>query len=160
LSVVADTALGAPTRESGRRRLPRAEREQQLLDVAERLFTTRGYERVSIEDIARAAGVSRPVVYEHHGSKEGLLLACVRLVRNEFEHSLADLLATADTSDPAELITRSSELFFNLLERHPQRWSLLFSTTTALSGQLSEKLKELHLATIERIVALSRPFVP
>ena len=54
------------------RRLSRAERQEQLLTVADRLFVAQGYEYTSIEDICRAAGVTRPVVYDHYGSKEGL----------------------------------------------------------------------------------------
>ena len=56
-------------------RVPRAVRERQLLDIAEKLFTLHGYEGTSIEDVARAAGVTRPVVYEHHGDKDGLYIA-------------------------------------------------------------------------------------
>jgi AcrR family transcriptional regulator len=44
-------------------------REEQLLEVAEGVFAMQGYTGTSIEDIARAAGVTRPVVYDHFGSK-------------------------------------------------------------------------------------------
>jgi len=47
------------------------ERRQQLLDVGRRLFAERGFEGTSIEEIAAQAGVSKPVVYEHFGGKEG-----------------------------------------------------------------------------------------
>src|SRR5260370_40300035 len=48
------------------------ERRQQLLDIGRRLFAERGFEGTSIEEVAAQAGVSKPVVYEHFGGKEGL----------------------------------------------------------------------------------------
>jgi AcrR family transcriptional regulator len=53
------------------------ERRQQLLDVGRRLFAERGFEGTSIEEIAAQAGVSKPVVYEHFGGKEGLYAVVV-----------------------------------------------------------------------------------
>jgi AcrR family transcriptional regulator len=53
------------------------ERRQQLLDIGRRLFAERGFEGTSIEEIASQAGVSKPVVYEHFGGKEGLYAVVV-----------------------------------------------------------------------------------
>ena len=53
------------------------ERRQQLLDIGRRLFSERGFEGTSIEEIAAQAGVSKPVVYEHFGGKEGLYAVVV-----------------------------------------------------------------------------------
>jgi len=53
------------------------ERREQLLDVGRRLFAERGFEGTSIEEIAAQAGVSKPVVYEHFGGKEGLYAVVV-----------------------------------------------------------------------------------
>lgn len=52
--------------------MTRAERREQLIEVARSLFAKHGYDAVSIEEIASAANVSKPVVYEHFGGKEGL----------------------------------------------------------------------------------------
>src|ERR1700761_6381940 len=59
------------------------ERRQQLLDIGRRLFAERGFEGTSIEEIAAQAGVSKPVVYEHFGGKEGLYAV---VVDREVEH--------------------------------------------------------------------------
>jgi AcrR family transcriptional regulator len=53
------------------------ERRQQLLDIGRRLFAERGFEGTSIEEVASQAGVSKPVVYEHFGGKEGLYAVVV-----------------------------------------------------------------------------------
>jgi len=60
-----------------RKRMTGQERRQQLLDIGRRLFAERGFEGTSIEEIAAQAGVSKPVVYEHFGGKEGLYAVVV-----------------------------------------------------------------------------------
>ena len=59
------------------RRMTGRERREQLLDVGRKLFAERGFEGTSIEEIASQAGVSKPVVYEHFGGKEGLYAVVV-----------------------------------------------------------------------------------
>ena len=63
--------------------MPRAARRAQLLRVADGLFTERGYEATSMDDVAAAAEISKPVLYDHFGSKEGLFAACVEQVGDE-----------------------------------------------------------------------------
>ncbi len=53
------------------------ERREQLLDIGRAIFAEKGYEAVSVEEIAQRAGVSKPVVYEHFGGKEGLYAVVV-----------------------------------------------------------------------------------
>jgi AcrR family transcriptional regulator len=53
------------------------QRRHQLIDIARTLFAERGYEATSIEEVAARAGVSKPVVYEHFGGKEGLYAVVV-----------------------------------------------------------------------------------
>src|SRR6201998_1676625 len=60
-----------------RRRMTGKERREQLLDIGRRLFAERGFEDTAIEEIAAQAGVSKPVVYEHFGGKEGLYAVVV-----------------------------------------------------------------------------------
>ena len=59
--------------------MPRAEREQRMLDAAGRAFARDGYHAASMDEIARAAGISKPMLYNYFGSKEGLYVAYVRL---------------------------------------------------------------------------------
>ena len=71
--------MAAPDKEV---RVPRArmtgsERRQQLVEIAKSLFAERGYEGTSIEEVAQRANVSKPVVYEHFGGKEGLYAVVV-----------------------------------------------------------------------------------
>ena len=75
------------------------ERRQQLLDIGRRLFAERGFEGTSIEEIAAQAGVSKPVVYEHFGGKEGLYAV---VVDREVERlmTLTTMLFEGDQSRP------------------------------------------------------------
>ncbi len=60
------------------KRMPRAVREQQMLDAAVRTFGNRGYMAASMDEIAELAGVSKPLVYLYLNSKEDLFTACIR----------------------------------------------------------------------------------
>ncbi|WP_052069664.1 TetR/AcrR family transcriptional regulator [Streptacidiphilus albus] len=62
---------------AARVRMSGKQRREQLLDVGRALFAERGYEATSVEEIAAKAGVSKPVVYEHFGGKEGLYAVVV-----------------------------------------------------------------------------------
>ncbi len=75
-TLVAVAALDKEVREP-RARMTGSERRHQLIDIARSLFAERGYEGTSIEEIALRANVSKPVVYEHFGGKEGLYAVVV-----------------------------------------------------------------------------------
>jgi AcrR family transcriptional regulator len=143
---------------TGRRRMFRAAREEQLLDLAEELFLTAGFDRTSMEDIARAAGVTRPVVYEHYGSKEGIYLACVRRARSRF--NLDVMRAFAGTDDPYEQLCRGAEAYYRVLERDPRRWQLLFGPGGLVSGALGDDLARERLRTLDLLADLIEPHLP
>src|ERR1700733_4590726 len=74
------------------------ERREQLLDVGRRLFDERGFEGTLIEEIAAKAGVSKPVVYEHFGGKEGLYAVVVDREVDRLLTTVTGLLIEADHS--------------------------------------------------------------
>jgi AcrR family transcriptional regulator len=134
-------------------RVPREVRRGQLLELAEQLFMEKGYGGFSIDDLCRAAGISRPIVYEHFGSKDGIYLACLRRIRAEFEGML--LAAAAEGgADLQETAKHSSEAWFAMIERNPQRWSLVYGGATGLVGPLADQLAELRNGTVDQIGAL------
>lgn len=137
-----------------RKRLRKDDRARQLLDLAEDLFIQHGYEAVTLEDVARLAGVTRPVVYEHYGSKEGLFLACAKRAREDFEHEMTQAVASAKTTELSDVLAQGGEVFFRTLEENPRRWSLLFGATLAESGELADQLLALRAQTIDRIAKL------
>jgi AcrR family transcriptional regulator len=127
-------------------------RTAQLLDCAEGLFIEQGFDGVSIEDVCRAAGVSRPVVYEHFGSKSGVYLACIRRIRDEFD---AALVASArDAPDLRTALRLAATAFFTTVEQQPQRWSLVYGSSTGMVGAMADDLSLLRAGTVGRIAEL------
>ncbi|KQY59768.1 hypothetical protein ASD11_09530 [Aeromicrobium sp. Root495] len=135
------------------RRMPAAERRAALLDVAERLFVERGFSSVTIEDIAREAGITRPIVYRHFTALDGVYLACVQRARDDYAGELVQAIADAQGVHPREQLRLGADLFFRILERDPGRWRLLFGGGASLSGEYAEQLAGLRLGTIEAIGA-------
>ena len=84
-----------------RGRTPRAVREAQMVAAAERLFSERGYHGVSMDEIAAASGISKPMLYEYFGSKEGLFLACVERARGRLFEEIARAVRGRDDSERA-----------------------------------------------------------
>jgi AcrR family transcriptional regulator len=82
------------------------ERREQLLDVGRALFAERGYDGTSVEEIASRAGVSKPVVYEHFGGKEGLYAV---VVDREVQR-LLDAFTAALTGDNPKLLLEQATL--------------------------------------------------
>lgn len=134
------------------RRLPQAARREQLLDVAERLFVERGYADVTMEDLARAAGVSRPVPYNHFATKEGVFIACVKRARDLYQDDVVKAIAGVES--PIDQLRAGAVAFFTMLEEAPGRWLLLFGSSSVLPGEYSEELAALRFQTIGTITAL------
>jgi AcrR family transcriptional regulator len=112
--------------------MPRAERERQMITVAEEIFAQRGFQASSMDDIADRVGVSKPMLYEYFGSKEGLLVACIRQARAEL---LALTLASVEGVDSAEeALRRGLTAFFGFIDSHRRSWELL-RQEAAIAGQ-------------------------
>src|SRR5918999_5498455 len=94
-------------------RMTGSERREQLLEIGREVFADKGYEAASIEEIAQRANVSKPVVYEHFGGKEGLYAVVVdREVR-----SLLDRITTALTAGhPRELLEQAALTLLTYIE--------------------------------------------
>ncbi|SED79961.1 DNA-binding transcriptional regulator, AcrR family [Streptomyces sp. 3213] len=105
------------------KRMPRAVREQQMLDAAVRTFGQRGYMAASMDEIAELAGVSKPLVYLYLNSKEDLFTACIR---REGQALTEAVRAGVDTRSPADRqLWDGLRAFFTHTARHPDGWSVL-----------------------------------
>ncbi|HET8970370.1 MAG TPA: TetR/AcrR family transcriptional regulator [Candidatus Nanopelagicales bacterium] len=106
--------LGAPLpRKTERVRMSGRERREQLVQVAAKLFADKGFEAVTIEEIAARASVSKPVVYEHFGSKDGLYAVIVDREMNILLGMVTDSL-TADR--PRDLLEQAATALFDYIE--------------------------------------------
>ncbi|MGH3331573.1 MAG: TetR family transcriptional regulator, partial [Nocardioidaceae bacterium] len=99
-----------------------AERREQLIDIARGLFAERGFDGASIEEIASRAEVSKPVVYEHFGGKEGLYAVVVdREVRRLLEMMQAALTA----GHPRVLLEQAAFALLDYIEQAPDGFRIL-----------------------------------
>ncbi|HEX3610953.1 MAG TPA: TetR/AcrR family transcriptional regulator [Sporichthyaceae bacterium] len=106
----------------GRVRMTGKERREQLLDVGRRLFAERGFEGTSVEEIAAKAGVSKPVVYEHFGGKEGLYAVVVDREMRFLQDRLTSALAHGQGR---ELLEQAALALLEYIETSPDGFRIL-----------------------------------
>ncbi len=108
------------------------ERRAQLLDVGRSLFAERGFEATSIEEVAARAGVSKPVVYEHFGGKEGLYAVVVdrelQLILDRFTSALSA------PGRPRELLERAALVLLDYIEEDTLGFRVLTRDAPVTSG--------------------------
>ncbi|MFF7752809.1 TetR/AcrR family transcriptional regulator [Streptomyces sp. NPDC007971] len=105
------------------KRMPRAVREQQMLDAAVQIFGQRGYMAASMDEIAELAGVSKPLVYLYLNSKDDLFTACIR---READALTAAVRAGVSPGLPADRqLWDGLCAFFAHTAEHPDGWSVL-----------------------------------
>lgn len=123
-----------------RTRLPRAEREQQTLDVAHRMFAERGYGAVTMDDVAAEVGVTKPLLYAYFGNKERLYLACLERAGEALLATLVDALA--DVRKPADALALGVRAFFDFLDSDRDAWRVLFDETLPAGGEIAKRVGE------------------
>ncbi|MFC4608930.1 TetR/AcrR family transcriptional regulator [Streptomyces maoxianensis] len=110
------------SRRARRVRMTGAERREQLLDIGRTLFAEKGFEGTSVEEIAAKAGVSKPVVYEHFGGKEGLYAVVV----DREMRQLLDMVTSALTAGhPRELLEQAAFALLDYIERYTDGFRIL-----------------------------------
>lgn len=131
------------------------ERREQLIVVARELFAERGYEAASIEEIAERAGVSKPVVYDHFGSKEGIYT----VIADREVRALVDLIKEAlAPGHPRRTVTRAVEAFLAYIEDEQAGFQILVRDPPAGTGggslpivmdEVAQAVEELLITELE-----------
>jgi len=103
-------------------RMTGQERREQLLSVGRKLFSEKGFESVSVEEIAAKANVSKPVVYEHFGGKEGLYAVVVDRETNALLDAVTDSLTEGSAR---QLVEQAGMALFNYIDSNPQGFRIL-----------------------------------
>ncbi len=137
-----------------RRRFTRAERERQILDAAVTVFTDRGYHAASMDAVAERVGVTKPVLYTHFGSKEGLLLGCVARARAELLEVTS--AAAARASGPEDMLRSGVRAFFEYLDERAPAWTLLYQET-ALAAEAVEGIRAQQTKFIAGLLGAQAP---
>jgi AcrR family transcriptional regulator len=111
------------------------EREQQMLTVARAMFAERGYAAVTMDDVAAAAGITKPLLYNYFGNKEGLYLGCMEPAGDALVSTV--LAAVAATSNAGDALEAGLGAFFSFLAEDRAAWRVLFDETLPTSGQVA-----------------------
>jgi AcrR family transcriptional regulator len=114
-----------------RKRLPRAEREQRMLDAAETVFARDSFQAASMEEIARHSGITKALLYQYFGSKEGLYEATVERGRAHLFAALAAAVAGAESGRPRLLAFVNG--YFDYVEANRGIWWLLYGETASVA---------------------------
>lgn len=122
---------GAP----GRVRTPRAEREQQMIEVASSLFAENGFNGVSMDDIAKGSGITKPMLYAYFDSKEGLFAACAQVAGDHLRDDLREVSERRDLS-PDQRLWHGIDRVFKFVEEHHDSWLLLYPGGGLASGSI------------------------
>ena len=130
-------------RRPGRVRMRGTERREQLIEIARPLFAEKGFEGTSVEEIAAAAQVSKPVVYEHFGGKEGLYAVVVDREVSYLLTSIEDALATGGRS--RELVEQAALALLDYVETHTDGFRILVrdSSVASSSGSFASLLSDI-----------------
>jgi AcrR family transcriptional regulator len=145
--------MGGAATEIGRRRLPRKEREELMLQAAGRAFAARGFHAASMDAIAADAGVTKPMLYRYFGSKEQLYADYVRATGDE----LVDRIRAPETRDqPPDVRLRAGlRAFLSYVAAHRSGWAVLHSETTAPTDvAIAREVAELRQRIIHILTAL------
>jgi AcrR family transcriptional regulator len=112
------------TRKARRRKLPRADRERQMLQAAARIFARRGYHAASMDDIARDCGVTKPMLYAYFGSKDGLYLATVDRMGSAVVAAVEHLLGERDAGRRLRL---GVDVILQFIQQDRHGWAVLYA---------------------------------
>ena len=142
------------TRTASPARLSAAERREQLLDATKAIVDRDGFHAVSIEAVAREAGITRPIVYGHFHDLAGLLEA---LVEREGERALAQLEQVlpdvAADGEPLDILVGGLEAYLRAARSDPVTWRLVLMPPEGAPAILRERIAEGRATAIGRIAA-------
>lgn len=133
------------------RRLGAEERREQLVVTAQRLFAERGYRATTMDDIAHAAGVTKPLLYQHFASKRALYLELVQHVSDELLSALRSAHGRAE--GPRELVERGYRAYFEMIVTHRDAFRLVFGRHAPEDPELSGAVRAVERRVLEVVEA-------
>jgi AcrR family transcriptional regulator len=152
------TSVTSATVAANRRRLPREQRAHQLVGVADAVFSERGVASSSMAEIADRAGVTKPVLYDHFGSKDGLLAAVV--LRAGEELAAATVEAVDAAAGPEQALASGLRAYFSFIERRRASWLSLLTEAGVPGSAAAAALERVRDGQAELIAELLSADVP
>jgi AcrR family transcriptional regulator len=123
-----------------RRRLPVAERRAVVIEAAGRLFGERGYEATRLDEIAAAAGVTKPIVYRHFDSKRDLYLALLDRHRDELAGFVSSIPAEGSAEERLRAVL---EVWLDYVQARSYTWKMLFRDTGG-GPEIAARRRQVH----------------
>ena len=123
----------------GTKRLPRALREQQMLDAAVEIFSVNGYHETAMDAIAAKAQISKPMLYLYYGSKEELFGACLNRELTRFIDAVSAGIDTQQS--PKELLRNVILSFMHYIDANRASWIVMYTQATS-SQAFAQTLRE------------------
>lgn len=133
-------------------RLPAARRRRQLLAVALRVFADEGYHDASMNDIAVAAGVTKPVLYQHFSSKRDLFAELLEEVGRDLQDTITKAVAAAP--GPHEMVEMGFAAYFDYVNRHRDAFMLLYGGGLARDSEFAEMVNQTERAVAALVAGL------
>jgi AcrR family transcriptional regulator len=129
------------------------ERREQLLDVARVLFAEKGFDGASVEEIAHRANVSKPVVYEHFGGKEGVYAVVVDREMDELLSRITSALA--EDAHPRAMLERAAGALLDYVENSADGFRIMVrdSPVATTTGTFSSLLNDIA-SQVEHVLGL------
>ena len=136
-----------------KQRMPAQARRRQLLEVALEKFAARGFHETSMEEIADAAGVTKPVLYQHFHSKQELFLELLESEGNALERDV--MAGAAAQSDPYQQVLAGFRTYFGFVCNRTNAFQLLFGSGARLADEFTDSVRRLE----ESIAAVIGRFI-
>jgi AcrR family transcriptional regulator len=109
---------------------------EQTLLAAHGLFAERGYAAVTMDEVAAAVGVTKPLLYNYFGNKERLYIACMERSGDALVKTILETVGEA--SSPSEALNEGLRAFFTFLDADRAAWAVLFDETLPQGGELAD----------------------
>ncbi|HEX6425754.1 MAG TPA: TetR/AcrR family transcriptional regulator [Acidimicrobiales bacterium] len=133
-------------------RLPAARRRRQLLEVARRVFAERGFHNASMNDIAVAAGVTKPVLYQHFASKRELFAELLRDVGRDLQDAITKAVTAAET--PRQMVELGFSAYFAFVDEHRNAFQLFYGGSMARDTEFAEVVGQTESAVAGLVAGL------
>lgn len=133
-------------------RLPAVERRDQLLRVALTMFSSKGFHSTSMNDVAEAAGVTKPVLYQHFASKRQLFKELLAEEGDRLRTAIA--IETRGASGPREQVERGMRAYFTWVAENPEAFNLLFGGGSRRDSEFAADVRSVEHAIAGSITEL------
>ncbi|MFT4569341.1 MAG: AcrR family transcriptional regulator [Hyphomicrobiaceae bacterium] len=140
---------------AGTKKLPAAARRAQLIDVGRKAFAEKGFEGITVEEIAERAKVSKPILYQHFGGKEGLYAV---VVDREIDYVVTMISDAISIGEPRERVEAAALAFLEYVKDNPEGFAVLShdkpsgsddGTLSSVLNEVAERVSDVFASTFK-----------